>query len=107
MEHLNRMQIRGTVGSVRLNTVVGSKVANFSVSTDYCYKSLEGMFVCETTWHNVVCWQNTCDVDLEQIDKGCNVFVEGRLRTTRYTCSNGSEKVLYELIASRVELVKD
>ena len=43
MEHLNRIEIRGRVGTVRKNEVNGSKVANFSLVSEYLYKTKDGI----------------------------------------------------------------
>ena len=56
MEHINKVEIRGNVGTVRMNEHNGKKVVNFSVVTDFLYKSREGIPLSETTWHNVVAW---------------------------------------------------
>lgn len=106
MEHLNRIQIRGIVGAVRLNEIHGTKVATLSVSTEYLREMPGGSHACETTWHNVVCWQSESADSLESIDRGAAVYVEGRMRTTQYTSSSGEKKNFYEIVASRLELVK-
>lgn len=107
MEHLNRIQIRGKVGAVRLSEINGTKVASCSVHTDYFYKLHNGADACETTWHNVVCWQSESAESLDLLAKGINVYVEGRLRTMKYTSVSGEEKMFYEIVASKLEFVKD
>ena len=49
MEHLNKIEIKGTIGNVRIQDVADNKVANFSVATDYVYKSKNGEIIIETT----------------------------------------------------------
>lgn len=106
MEYLNRIQIRGTVGAVRLNEIHGTKVATFSVATEYL-KAMPGDSPArEVTWHNVVCWQSESADSLEALDRGMAVYVEGRMRSTQYTSSSGEKKNFYEIIASRLEFVK-
>ena len=80
MEHINKVEIRGNVGTVRMNEHNGKKVANFSVVTDFLYKSREGIPLSETTWHNVVAWSGKDIADLDLITKGTTVHVHGRLR---------------------------
>ena len=50
MEQLNRIEIRGNVGAVRLQVVGNSRVAKISVATNYVYKGRDGEPVIETTW---------------------------------------------------------
>lgn len=106
MEHLNRIQIRGTVGAIRLSEIHGTKVANFSVCTEYLKAMPGGSPACEITWHNVVCWQSESSESLERLDRGAAVYVEGRMRSTQYTSASGEKKNFYEIIASRLEFVK-
>ena len=49
MEHINKVEIRGNVGAVRLNEHNGKKVANLSVITELLYKSREAGAVSEAT----------------------------------------------------------
>ena len=48
MEHINRIELQGHVGTVRANEASGKKVINFSLATEYFYKK-EGAGVSETT----------------------------------------------------------
>lgn len=107
MEYLNRVQIRGKVGAVRLNEIHGIKVANFSVSTECLNEISDGSLVNESTSFTVCGWQSEAKFNLEKLAKGDNVYVEGRFRTMKYTNHLGVEKVLYEIVASSIELVED
>ncbi|MBQ6957007.1 MAG: hypothetical protein IJP77_00430 [Bacteroidales bacterium] len=49
MEQLNKVEIRGIVGSVYVKDFGNTKVANISVATQYGYKSKDGSAVIETT----------------------------------------------------------
>ena len=107
MEHINKVEIRGNVGTVRLNEHNGRKVANFSVVTDFLYKSREGIPLSETTWHNVVAWSGKDIADLDLITKGTQVHIHGRLRGSKYTSVDGTEKFFYEIMANKLLIVKD
>ena len=48
---------RGIIGSVYIKDIVNTKVANFSVATDYCYTAKDGTKVIDVTWHRVVAWE--------------------------------------------------
>jgi single-strand DNA-binding protein len=82
-------------------------VANFSVATDYLYKGKDGAGVNETTWHNVVAWANKDMPDLRRIAKGTPVNVTGRMRTSKYTTSEGVEKYLSEIMAYKIRILAD
>ena len=106
IEHINRIELQGHVGTVRFNEYNGSKVVNFSLATELLYKSREGA-TSETTWHNVVAWESKERPDLERLAKGVPVNVKGRLRISRYTSADGTEKQYYEVLAGKVTLLQD
>ena len=82
MEQLNRIEIRGNVGNVSINTVGDTRVAHFSVATNYAYKTQNGEPVIDTTWHNVTAWEGNKGIPaLDFISKGTPVYVCGRLRS--------------------------
>ena len=105
MEQLNRIELRGIIGSVYVKDFVNAKVANFSVATSYGYKSSDGTPVIETTWHRVVAWEGNGICDLHRLQKGMGVHVIGRIRMQRYTAADGSERTSCEVLARSVELV--
>ena len=105
MEDINRIEIQGHVGSVRTNIVNDTTVANFSVATDYFYKGRDGAMVNETTWHHVVAWAGKGMIDLNLIEKGSPVNVIGRMRSTKLTASDGTDKYFYEIMAQKVRIL--
>ena len=102
MEHLNRIELRGRVGTVRTNEVNGTKVANFSLVSELLYKTREGAAASETTWFNVAAWNNKDMPDLDRIEKGMALYVTGRMRSVRYNGADGTDKIFYEVLASKV-----
>ena len=94
MEQLNRIELRGNVGNVRISEVGGSRVARFSLATNFMYKGREGD----------AAWSGKGMPDFSSISKGASVYVTGRLRTSRFTGNDGIERTVYEVIASKVEV---
>jgi single-strand DNA-binding protein len=107
MEYINRIELQGRVGTVRTNTVNGSMVVNFSLATELLYKNREGGGVSETTWHNVVAWSGKEMPDLSGITVGTSLNVVGRMRSTKYTAADGTDKHFYEVMASRIRIVTE
>ena len=107
MEHINRIELQGRIGTVRTNEYNKSRVANFSIATEFMYKSKDGAAVNETTWHNIVMWESKDTPRIEEIAVGIPVHVTGRIRSNRYTNSEGQEKTFYEIIANKVRIVRD
>ena len=106
MEYINRIELQGKVGSVRSNVVNGTKVVNFSLVTDYLYKTREGNPVSETTWFNVAAGEGREITNLDQIVKGAVVHVLGRVRSTKFEGTDGTEKHLYEVFANKLQTLE-
>lgn len=106
MEQLNKIEIRGIIGSVRVQNVGDTKVANISVATNYGYTSRDGSAGIETTWHYVTVWEGKDIQNLDQLKKGSFVHVLGRLRNRKYTTPESIESIVYDIVASKVEVVK-
>lgn len=107
MEQLNRIELRGNIGNVRLSQNIENNVVNFSVATTYVYKDRNGEAVIETTWHNVTAWKLKGMPDFESLGRGMPVRVVGRMRSNRYTGSDGIERNSYDVVASSIELLEE
>ena len=106
MEQLNRIEIRGNVGSVNILKVGNTRVAHFSVATNFAYTDRNGEPVIETTWHNVTAWEGNKGIpSLDLISKGFPVYVVGRLRVQKYISGDGTERTSYDVIANTLEIV--
>ncbi len=104
MEQLNRIELKGNVGNVRITDVGSNRVARFSLATNYLYKTREGEAAVETTWHNIVVWAGRNMPPLEKIEKGTPVHVIGRMRSSKYTAADGTERQSYEVVANKLTL---
>ncbi len=107
MEQLNRIELKGNVGNVRYSDTGSNHMARFSLATNYLYKTKDGEAAVETTWHSVVAWEGRNIKNLEKIEKGMPIHVIGRLRSSRYTAADGSEKQSYEVIASKLAILEE
>jgi single-strand DNA-binding protein len=104
-EQLNKVELVGTVGSVAVNKVGDMKNVRLSLATEYSYRDNAGCMIIETTWHNVTAWEGEEIRYLEDISRGDRLHVVGRMRQIRYTSSDGTERTVYEVIASKLEKV--
>lgn len=105
MEQLNRIELRGNVGSVRILNAGGTRLAKISLATNYVYKNKEGDPVIETTWHNISAWENKSMPDLDAIQRGDKLYVCGRIRSQRYEGNDGLEHTVNEVIAKSIQLI--
>lgn len=107
MEQLNKIELRGVVGSVRLQTYEDSRMARINLATNYAYKDREGTDVIDTTWHNVVAWEGRNIQGLERINKGTKLYVCGRLRYQKYTGVDGVDRIATDVLANRLAIIED
>ena len=105
MEQLNRIELRGTVGSVRRQSFNGRIVVHFTMVTNFVYKVKDTEAAIETVWHNVTAWEGKDMPDLQLIEKGSKLYVVGRLKAQRYTDNEGIERVSTEVAAKRISLI--
>lgn len=105
MEHINKIELRGTVGTVRSAMAGDAQVVHFSLVTNILQPKNSNV---ETTWINVDAWSGSVPAEtLNAIQKGRLVHLIGRLRSVRYTTANGEERSSYEVVARQLELVED
>ncbi len=107
MEQLNKVELRGNVGSVKLQTGASRNGARITLATNAAYHDKEGAPVIETQWHNIVAWESRNIRDLDRIQKGDKLYVSGRIRYQKYTGQDGVERVQTDILANRVVLLED
>jgi single-strand DNA-binding protein len=108
MASVNKVIIVGNMGKdPEVNfSAGGDPVVNISVATSSRYKDkTTGEPKEETEWHRVVCFGKTAEVVGEYGKKGRSVYVEGRLRTRKWTDKEGVERYTTEIVANSVQFV--
>lgn len=102
---INRVELQGRVGTVRVMSVGDSLVANFSIMTEYHYETSDGVQVVEASWFNAVAFEKT-GISLGGLTRGAVAHLEGRLRNTRYTDANGCEKFFTEVVVATLDVIQ-
>lgn len=103
MDYINKVELAGVVGTVRLIKAGGHKFARMSVATVNVYVDRAGERVQETTWHNVIAWQKPGIEDIAKISKGSKVHITGKIHFSRYTGADGMIKSVYEITADTLQ----
>lgn len=83
----------------------GDPVANITIATSSRYKSKTGEMVEETEWHRVTFFGRLAEIASQYLKKGRPVYVEGRIKTNKYTDKNGVERYSTDVIASEMQLL--
>ena len=108
MASVNKVILIGNLGrdpEVRY-TPNGSAVCNVSLATTRNWKSKDsGERQEETEWHRVVFFDRLAEIAGEYLKKGRPVYVEGRLKTRKWTDKDGVEKYTTEIFADQMQLL--
>ncbi|MGD1840758.1 MAG: single-stranded DNA-binding protein [Thermonemataceae bacterium] len=91
MAGVNKVILIGNLGAkpeVR-HLESGSVVANFNIATTEKYKNKAGQLIEQTEWHRLELWDNLAKIAEQYLDKGSQVYVEGKLRTEEWTDKDG------------------
>lgn len=83
----------------------GNIVTQLSLATTRRVKQADGSYGDETEWHRVVCFSKLAEVARDYLSKGKQVYIEGRLRTRKYTDKDGAEKYVTEIICETLKLL--
>ena len=98
---VNRVTILGNLGNdpdVKY-TASGSAIANMTVATSEEWKDkTTGESKSLTEWHRVVLFGKLAEVAGEYLRKGSQVYIEGQLRTRKWTDQSGQEKYTTEIV---------
>ena len=101
---LNKVMIIGHLGrepEMRY-TPSGRPVTSFNVATTRSWNSPDGERREETEWFNVVAWGNLAEICKQYLNKGQQVYVEGRLQTRRWEDQEGKKHFTTEVVANEM-----
>jgi single-strand DNA-binding protein len=86
--------------------VSGSSIANFSVAVTERFRDKEGAQKENTEWINVVAFNRLAEIVDHYMDKGTQVYVEGKLRTEKYE-KDGQTKYITKIVAEKIQMLSD
>jgi single-strand DNA-binding protein len=84
----------------------GAAICNVAIATSRNWKDkTTGERQEETEWHRVVFYDRLAEIAGEYLKKGKSVYVEGRLKTRKWTDKDGVEKYTTEIIAQEMTML--
>ncbi|WP_309626541.1 single-stranded DNA-binding protein [Methylibium sp.] len=84
----------------------GGSICNVTIATSRQWKDkASGDRQEETEWHRVVFRDRLAEIAGEYLKKGRSVYVEGRLKTRKWTDKDGAEKYTTEIVAEVMQLL--
>jgi single-strand DNA-binding protein len=101
---LNRATLIGHLGRApeMRYTPQGKPVTSFSVVTSYTWSSSDGQRYEDRDWFNIVAWGELAERCKESLSKGQLVYVEGRMKTRRWTNASHMPSSCAELVAQDI-----
>lgn len=83
----------------------GNAVASFSIACGEKWKDQQGQVQERTEWVNCTVFGKLAEISGEYLRKGSKVFIEGKMKTEKYTDNNGVEKYSTKIIAQNMQML--
>ncbi len=108
MANINKVILIGRVGKdpeTSFSANGSTQVTKFSLATSDFYTDKSNEKKESTEWHNIVLWNKLSDIYKEVIKKGALLFVEGKIKTNKWT--NAENVTIYrtEIWANTVQIL--
>jgi single-strand DNA-binding protein len=101
---VNKVTLIGNLGQdpeVRY-TGSGSAVCELRLATNESWKGKDGQRQEKVEWHRVVLWGTDAENAGKYLQKGRQVYVEGRIQTRTYDDKDGAKRYVTEIIGQRL-----
>ena len=83
----------------------GTTVANFRMATTENRVNRAGEKTTFTEWHRIVAFGKLAEICGEYLNKGKQVYIEGRLRTRSWEDKDGNRKWVTEIVATQMQML--
>jgi single-strand DNA-binding protein len=84
----------------------GMHVCNFSIATTEKHKNkTTGEYEKYAEWHNIVCFDNLASIAKNYLKKGSKVYIEGSIKTDKYTDKQGVARTKTTIIANTIQML--
>ena len=77
----------------------GTTLTKFPLATTETYKDKNGQRVEQTEWHNIIVWRQLAEIAEKYLHKGSAIYLEGKLRTRKWTDKDNNTRYTTEIIA--------
>lgn len=108
MAGVNKVILLGNLGKdPEVRTLEnGVKVCSFPLATSESYKDRNtGETITRTEWHNIVMWRGLADVAERFLEKGKQIYVEGKIQTRSYQDKEGNQRYMTEVVANEMTML--
>lgn len=101
---LNRVTLIGrlTQDPEVKTTPSGQTVASFTVATSFSWKDTQGQKQERSEFHNIIAWRKLGEICGQYLQKGKQIYLEGRLQTRSWDGKDGVKRYKTEVIADNM-----
>ncbi len=107
MAGVNKVILVGNLGAdpeIRY-TPSGLAIANFRIATTESYKNKEGQKEEKTEWHRIVSFGKLAEICGEYLNKGKQVYIEGRIQTRDWEDKEGNKRYTTEIVCNQMQML--
>lgn len=84
----------------------GEQVTTLSIATTEVRKDRQtGQRIENTEWHRISFFGKMAEVAKQYLQKGSQIYVEGRLRTRKYTGKDGIERYSTDILGEQLQML--
>jgi single-strand DNA-binding protein len=83
----------------------GAAVCRFSLATNETFKNKAGEVQKRTEWHSVVAFGKLGEICGECLARGKSCYIEGAIRSGKWTDRDGNERKSYDIIARYMQML--
>jgi single-strand DNA-binding protein len=107
MNGINKVILIGNLGAAPEIKKVGNlTVANFNIATSERYKDKDSGEIKQLTeWHRVVLFNKLAEISGAYLIKGSSIYIEGKLKTEKYTDKNGIERYTTKIVGNSLQML--
>ncbi len=104
---VNKVILVGRVGKdpeVK-HTPSGTAVVSFSLATSETYKDKSGNKQEKTEWHNIVAWNKLAEIIGKYVEKGQQIYCEGKITTRKWQDQSGNDRYTTEIVIHDMKML--
>lgn len=83
----------------------GVAVARISIATNESYRDKAGEWQTQTEWHDVIMWRQMAERAQQQLKKGAQIYVEGKLTHRSWDDKDGNKRYTTEVVANTFRIM--
>ena len=99
--YLNKVQLIGNISQDLELVNSTTSVLPVSLATNHEYKDKNGEKQKEVEFHNLIAFGRTTEVMVEYLQKGDQIYVEGRLRTQTWENEQGEKRYKTQIVVDQ------